>query len=227
MDSKPKEEKNLTAVKELVHIAAAARQWRYWRFSRKDAERILQTLEKGLNGGFIFQFKDIVDKEEKEEQKKLCQLWEECCRELGFDIEKTHDQGRAWVARPRLGHGLSEFLSLWQIYMKVLDAYEFAAGSPDKALLLRKCVEEVKDTLPSHEEWETHLLSSEKKMQKVLQAQSLSTLQNFSQFLAADIDAFVTSSASRYIVWYDDGPHHLASQSARRLTIQGFQGALG
>lgn len=215
-------------MKELAYILATKDQYqqfgfrdtRYWRLSRQDAERMLQTLEKGLNGEFIFEFKENVDKEEKEEQQRLSELWEQGCQRLGFDIEKTHDGGDAtWVARPhqkvlpfppmpgdRISIATKHFVSKLRIYIKVLEAYEFAAGSPDKALMLQKCAEEMKVCIPHHNQWhacqETHLQSSYEKMQELLQAQSLSTLQSLSTFLLHDVDALVSSSPSRYIVWF-------------------------
>ena len=124
---------------------------------------MLQTLEKGLN----FEFKDVVDKEEREEQQRLCELWEQGCRSLGFDIEKIHDRGdAAWVARPR-PRGPNRIVSRLQIYIKVLEAYEFAAGSPDKALLLQKCVEELNFSVPSESDpWDTSVENSYEKNRK-------------------------------------------------------------
>lgn len=82
--------RNLTAVKELAYILATKDQYqkfgyrdtRYWRLSRQDAERMLQTLEKGLNGELIFEFKENVDKEEKEEQLEIVQA-------LGAGLSET------------------------------------------------------------------------------------------------------------------------------------------
>ena len=186
---------------------------RYSRLSRQDAERMLQTLEKGLNGEFVFEFKD---KEEREEQKilSLSKLWEQCCEELGFHVCARDRGDTAWVARPSKGiekrmKRLDESKTFfWQlrIYVSELQAYEFAAGSPDKALVLQKCVEELNaycNRFVGHREClgGTPFGSSYEKMQEVLQAQSLSTLKNLSTFLLHDMEALVTASPSRYIVW--------------------------
>lgn len=186
---------------------------RYSRLSRQDAERMLQTLEKGLNGEFVFEFKD---KEEREEQKilSLSKLWEQCCEELGFHVCARDRGDTAWVARPSKGiekrmKRLDESKTFfWQlrIYISELEAYEFAAGSPDKALVLQKCVEELNaycNRFVGHREClgGTPFGSSYEKMQEVLQAQSLSTLKNLSTFLLHDMEALVTASPSRYIVW--------------------------
>ena len=77
-------------MKELAYILATKDQYqkfgyrdtRYWRLSRQDAERMLQTLEKGLNGELIFEFKENVDKEEKEEQLEIVQA-------LGAGLSET------------------------------------------------------------------------------------------------------------------------------------------
>lgn len=170
---------------------------------------MLQTLEKGLNGEFVFEFKD---KEEREEQKilSLSKLWEQCCEELGFHVCARDRGDTAWVARPSKGEEIEKrmktFFSQLQIYIKELEAYEFAAGSPDKALVLQKCVEELNaycDRFVGHREYleRTPFGSSYEKMQEVLQAQSLSTLKNLSAFLLHDMEALVTASPSRYIVW--------------------------
>ena len=206
--------KNLTAVKELAHILATKDLYQkfpsicvdkgYWRLPRQDAERVLQTLEKG---GPIFEFEEIEDQEEEEEQQRLSKLWEQYCQELEFDIEKTRYQGRrAWVARPRPSQTTERkrFVFELQTYMKVLEAYEFAEGSPDKALLLQRCVEELKQTFRKSGKichiWQ-NLETFAFRIQEHLQTQSVSTLQSLSTFLVHDIDALVTSSPSRYIVW--------------------------
>ena len=210
----------MTTVKELTKIRATMdlyskfgrKDKRYSRLSRQDAERMLQTLEKGLNGEFVFEFKDKESKEEREEQKILSKLWEHCCEKLGFRVRAGDRGDTAWVARPSndLKWCLNDsktFFSELQIYIKELEAYEFAAGSPDKALVLQKCVEELNaccDRFVRSSEYHPDnkpFGSSYEKMQELLQAQSLSTLKNLSTFLLHDMDALVTASPSRYIVW--------------------------
>ena len=234
----------MTAVKELAHILATMDQYewfgckdkRFSRLSRQDAERMLQTLEKVSNGEFIFEFKDIVDKEGKEEQQRLSKLWELGCQRLGLYIQPRDRGDAAWIARPTRETGklmerlnkLNAFLSELQIYIKVLEAYEFAAGSPDKALVLQKCVEELKGCVelngcecrpPICRTYAggKNLQYFYGKVQELLQAQSRSTLESLSQYLGHDVDGLVTSSPSRYVVWAPGGPRRASHLVGERL----------
>lgn len=232
--------KDLTAVKELAHILATKDLYQKfdsvgkgcwsWRLSRQEAGRMLQTLEKGLNGGLIFEFKEIEDDQEWKEQQRLSKLWEQYCGKLGFDIERRDKGCGAWVARPRRPSETTDrtnhFISSLRAFLRSWEAYEFVE-SADKALLLQRCVEELKQTFRKSGLFSCRYSAVElerfaARIQEHLQMQSVSTLQSLSTFLMLDIDALVTSSPSRYVVWCywvnDNGPPR-ASQIEDRFNM--------